>query len=122
MIKLIIVEDEPKVKKALRTILASLDLQIEIAGEAENAFDGLRLIEEMKPDLILLDLAIPGMNGLDMIEHMQKVNTSVKSSLSADTMILRLRSRLCVIMWRIMFLNRSIRRIYPLRSTKPFSV
>ncbi|WP_274655313.1 response regulator [Paenibacillus humicola] len=69
--KLIIIEDEPKVRKALRSILAALDEPIEIAGEAENALEGLRLIEESEPDLMLLDLAIPGMHGLELIAHMQ---------------------------------------------------
>jgi two-component system response regulator YesN len=78
MTKLIIIDDEPKVRKALRTILLSLDLQIEIAGEAETAFEGLRLIEECEPDLIFLDLVIPEMNGLDMIAHMQKNHHEVQ--------------------------------------------
>lgn len=42
-----------------------------VAGEADNGEDGLRLIREIKPDIVITDIRMPGMDGLDMIEELR---------------------------------------------------
>lgn len=72
MIKILIIDDEPKVRKALKTLLNSLNVEIEILGEAENAIQGMKLLEQSKPDLLLLDVVMPGMDGFEMLLHLQE--------------------------------------------------
>src|SRR5665647_2614462 len=72
MIKVLIIEDEPKVRKALQTLLALSDYAIEIVGEGETGIKGLKLIEDLNPDLIFLDIVMPEMDGLEVLAHLQR--------------------------------------------------
>lgn len=77
MIRVFIIDDEPKVRKALKTLLNSLEVGIEIVGEAENAIQGMQLVEQIKPDLLLLDVVMPGMDGLEMLFHLQEKDCQI---------------------------------------------
>jgi two-component system response regulator YesN len=71
---MVIIEDEKLVIKSLR---ASLDWQaqgFQIVGEATNGLDGLTLLEDVKPDLALVDVRMPGINGLEMINLAKQAN------------------------------------------------
>lgn len=67
----IIIEDHPSVRFALKTIL-STDKSIEVIGEENNGRDGLLAIRKLKPDLIILDLILPDVNGLDLVVNIKK--------------------------------------------------
>jgi two-component system response regulator YesN len=74
MYRLVIIEDEKLVIKSLR---ASLDWQtqgFQIVGEATNGLDGLTLLEDVKPDLALVDVRMPGINGLELISLARQAN------------------------------------------------
>lgn len=74
MYRMVIIEDERLVIKSLR---ASLDWQaqgFQIVGEATNGLDGLALLEDIKPDLALVDVRMPGINGLEMISLARQAN------------------------------------------------
>lgn len=66
----LIVEDEPLLRKELRHHLSVLWPELEIAGEAENGVDAVRQIETLAPDIVFLDIQIPGLNGLEVAEHL----------------------------------------------------
>jgi DNA-binding NarL/FixJ family response regulator len=72
MIKVIICDDQEIVCQGLRTILTSDD-QIDVIGIAHNGYEVLQLVEKQPPDLVLMDLKMPGMNG---IQATQQINQS----------------------------------------------
>lgn len=69
-IRTIIVEDEAMARNLLKKYLADHD-QIEIIDECENGFDGLKAINEKKPNLIFLDVQMPKLTGFEMLELLE---------------------------------------------------
>ncbi len=67
MIKLLIIEDHPLVVEGYKTLIESHQ-DFSLCGVANNAKDALLLLESCNPDVILLDIMLPGMTGLDLIE------------------------------------------------------
>ena len=72
MIKTLLVDDSPLVRAIIRDFLES-DGSFEITGEAENGLDGLMKAQQLKPDLITMDIEMPVMNGLEAIGEIKKL-------------------------------------------------
>jgi two-component system LytT family response regulator len=72
--KALIVDDERLARQDLRNLLDELD-EVEILGEAVDGEDALEKIKELDPDLIFLDIQMPGMSGFDLLE---KLDSSLK--------------------------------------------
>jgi DNA-binding LytR/AlgR family response regulator len=70
MLRTLIVDDEPIARKVLRDELTAL-ADVEIVGEAETGETALEKIEIEHPDLVLLDLQMPGMSGLDVVRRLK---------------------------------------------------
>jgi two-component system LytT family response regulator len=68
-IRTLIVDDEPVARRVLRDELAAYG-DVEIAGEAENGAQALVEIARLQPDLVLLDLQMPGLGGFDVIRQL----------------------------------------------------
>jgi two-component system LytT family response regulator len=66
-IRTIIIEDEALARNLLKNYLKDHE-QIEIVAECENGFDGLKAINELKPDLVFLDVQMPKLTGFEMLE------------------------------------------------------
>ena len=66
---LLIIEDDPAVRELLAGCLEHKNHRVSTAGSGE---EGLRLIEEDPPHLVILDLTLPGMNGLDVCRTMRR--------------------------------------------------
>lgn len=64
--RIVIAEDHRILRDGLRALLSG-GPEFEVVGEAENGRDAIRLTFELKPDLVLMDLSMPMMNGLDAI-------------------------------------------------------
>lgn len=62
--KILIVDDHEVVRDGLKNILTSLD-NISIAGEAGNGEDAVKMYSSLKPDLVIMDISMPGMNGIE---------------------------------------------------------
>jgi DNA-binding LytR/AlgR family response regulator len=62
----LIIDDERLMRDQLRSRLATAWPELEIAGEAANGIDGIAAIDEHEPDLIFLDIRMPGMTGLEV--------------------------------------------------------
>jgi len=71
MIRVLITDDHFVVREGLHLILETAE-DIEVVGEAIDGADCLRLVPELKPDLILMDLQMPRMDGITAIEHLRK--------------------------------------------------
>lgn len=69
MYKLLIIDDEPLVQAGLRSMLSWDDLQIEICGVAGNGKAGLELIEKENPDIVITDIKMPVMSGLELLKQ-----------------------------------------------------
>jgi two-component system response regulator YesN len=74
MWKVAIVDDDFQVLRGLRRAIPWEELDAEFVGEAIDGAEGIRLIEETNPDIIITDLYMPHMNGIEMIEHLRKEN------------------------------------------------
>ena len=66
-IKAIIIDDEMHSRETTSMMLNSIDSSIEIVAELCNAMEGAQAINKMKPDLVFLDIQMPGMNGIEML-------------------------------------------------------
>lgn len=70
--KAIIIEDEPLARERLQDLLEPYKEQIEIVTEADNGILALKKIKEYKPDLIFLDIQMPGLNGFQVLRELPK--------------------------------------------------
>jgi DNA-binding NarL/FixJ family response regulator len=73
MKKIMIVDDHPLIRKGLAMTINS-EPEYDVVGQAENASDGLKILEEHNPDLAIVDISLPGMSGLELIKNMQAIN------------------------------------------------
>lgn len=69
MTSALIVEDEPLLRAELVDQLAMLWPELEIAGQAENGIEAVAMLEALRPDIVFLDIQIPGLNGLEVARH-----------------------------------------------------
>lgn len=76
-IKVMIVEDYKLTRVGLRCALNQHD-EIEVINEAENAEDALKMIEQKAPDVVIMDLGLPDMNGLEATMKIMENNTNKK--------------------------------------------
>lgn len=65
----LIVEDEPLLRAELADQLRALWPELEIAGEVENGIDAVAAIDALKPDIVFLDIQMPGLNGMEVAVH-----------------------------------------------------
>ena len=68
----IIIDDERLAREELKSLLKDYH-EIEIIDEAKNGEEGIQKIKEHKPDLIFLDINMPGLNGFEMIKHLEEI-------------------------------------------------
>lgn len=74
MITAIIIDDELKGRIALRQKLKDYCPQVQVTGEAEDGAEGLKLIEQVQPAIVFLDIEMPRMNGFEMLQQLQRKN------------------------------------------------
>ena len=77
MIRAVIVDDEPDVRELTRLFL-ELDEAAEIVGEAANGIAGLSLIERVHPDVAVIDLSMPGIDGVSLIRQLRSAHAPVR--------------------------------------------
>lgn len=74
--KALIIDDERLARKELMSLLAEHH-EVEVVGEAVNADDAYEKIKELQPDLLFLDIQMPGKTGFDLLEMLDKVPTVI---------------------------------------------
>src|SRR3972149_6564228 len=83
-IRLLIVDDHAVVRKGLAMVLR-LEPDIEVIGEAENGRVGLEKARELNPDIVLVDLVMPEMDGQEMALALRKSNPGIKIMMLTGT-------------------------------------
>lgn len=71
MARVLVVEDDPTTREVLRRYLSRAGLEV---VEADDGRDGLAAFSRMPPDLVILDLMLPGIDGLDVCERIRRVS------------------------------------------------
>ena len=72
MKRLFIVDDHPMFREGLKSIIAQ-NPQLEVVGEAGEGKAALKMVESLKPDLVLMDIALPDMTGIDLTRDIRRV-------------------------------------------------
>jgi len=86
-IRVLIADDHAIVRKGIRALLAT-EPDIEVVGEASNGLESIAVAQQTEPDVILMDLVMPGMDGLEATKHLTsslpKVSILVLTSFDCD--------------------------------------
>jgi NarL family two-component system response regulator LiaR len=86
-IRVLIVDDHAIVREGLRTLLSE-EAEIEVVGEAANGGDAIKLVATRRPDVILMDLVMPQVDGIEAIRRIRQSNNAceivVLTSFSED--------------------------------------
>lgn len=77
MIRVIVVDDHPMVRYSISRLL-SKQQDISVVGEGADGQAALELIEQEKPDILVLDIEMPLMNGIEVAEHMYQHESPTK--------------------------------------------
>jgi two-component system chemotaxis response regulator CheY len=70
-LNVLIVDDSALTRKAIKRIIGMIDLETDEVLEAENGEEALKILEESQVDLVLADLNMPVMSGMELIYHMR---------------------------------------------------
>jgi len=76
-VKVLIVDDHAIMRDGIRALLTVND-DIEVIGEASEGREAMKKMEQLKPDVIVMDIAMPGMDGMEATRQMVKANARVK--------------------------------------------
>ncbi len=70
----VIIDDEPNARQVVKNILEQYCSSVEIVGEADNVTNGIKLINDLSPDLVLLDIRMPDGTGFNLLKRVNKLN------------------------------------------------
>jgi two-component system response regulator DegU len=76
-IQIVLADDHALVRRGIRNLIKDAP-DIEVIGEAADGPEALRLVEELTPDVLLLDMEMPGLNGLEVARRLQVLKPSVR--------------------------------------------
>lgn len=69
MTRILLVDDHPLMRKGLALTL-SAETDLDVVGQAADAEEALSAMDRLKPDLVLIDISLPGMSGLELLKHL----------------------------------------------------
>ena len=89
-VKVALIDDHPIVRQGLRNLLQT-EPSFQVVAEADDGITGLELVQRVRPDVLIVDLMMPGLNGLDLIKQVLKrlprLRIVVLSMQSADSYV-----------------------------------
>src|ERR1700686_3214257 len=75
--RLLIVDDHEVVRKGVRMLFSNTD-SFEVCGEAQNGMEAIRMLPLLAPDVVILDLSMPGMNGFETAAKIRLIAPSIR--------------------------------------------
>lgn len=78
MYRVVIADDEETIRNGLKHLIESYDLNLTVIATAEDGQEALEAIQEYRPEIILMDINMPFMNGLEVIEKVRKMDEDAK--------------------------------------------
>src|SRR5436190_2909070 len=84
MIKAVLIDDEPHCLGTLGILLKENCSDVQIMDQCNSATKGLQIIQAIKPDLVFLDIEMPGMNGFEMLEQFSEIPFAIIFTTSYD--------------------------------------
>jgi DNA-binding NarL/FixJ family response regulator len=72
MVKVVIADDHPFIREGIKKVVNS-KTDLKVVGEAENGDELLDILEEEKPNIIVLDITMPGKSGLELLKHINSL-------------------------------------------------
>jgi len=75
--RVVLVDDHDVVRKGIRNLLRKAP-DIVVIGEASNGSEAIQLVNQLHPDVLLLDIEMPGMNGVDVVRRLEEAGMAVK--------------------------------------------
>jgi two-component system response regulator YesN len=76
--KVLLIDDEPIIRKGLKNIINWEQFGCEVCGEARDGYQGLKMIESLQPDIVFTDIKMPEMTGLEMLAELAPDKSSAK--------------------------------------------
>ncbi len=100
VIRVLVVDDHLIVRQGLRLMLEEAGEDFELVGEAADAEMALRLVQDLQPDVVLMDIRLPGMDGIDALARIRadspRIAVLILTTYNEDTLIVRgLRAGAC---------------------------
>jgi len=89
MVKALIVDDEALSRNTLKKLLELYCPAVEVIAECENAIEAKKNIDRLHPELVFLDVAMPGKNGIDFLKELEEINFEVIFVTAHDKYILQ---------------------------------
>jgi DNA-binding NarL/FixJ family response regulator len=77
VIRVLIADDHPLMRRGLADILSGVD-DIEVVGSAEDGAAAIALAHALRPDIVLMDISMPGMDGIEATEKLTEMNTGAR--------------------------------------------
>lgn len=78
MWNVLIADDEPKIRQGLKNALETFGLPIQVCGEAKNGVEALKKAEETRPDILLVDICMPKLSGIQFLQEVKKLELDCK--------------------------------------------
>lgn len=91
MLRIVIVEDHLLVREGLKALLER-EPDIEVVGEASDGYEAIRLVEQLKPDVAIIDISLPKLNGNQAIQRIKKLEVQsriIVLSMYSDPVLIR---------------------------------
>lgn len=105
MIRTVIIEDEALIRKSLCKLVSESSLGFDVIGEGANGVEGLHLAKSDYPDLIITDIKMPLMSGLELIKTLSPMASIVSLSYCQVTVILVMPKKRSIMVSAIICLN-----------------
>ena len=77
-VTLLLVDDHPIIRQGLRHLLEG-EPEFRVVGEAEDGVEALQLVERLKPNILVVDMMMPGLNGLEVLRQIKKISPTTRS-------------------------------------------
>jgi DNA-binding NarL/FixJ family response regulator len=77
VVRVLIVDDHPIVRQGITSLLSNYD-EFAVVGQADNRRDALAFVQEQSPDVVLLDIRMPGDSGMEILRHIRRAQTATR--------------------------------------------